>query len=575
MNAPTGHLNENVTGEIMAEAKKIKASDLFVKCLEAEGVTHIFGIPGEENADVMISLIESPIEFVLCRHEQAAAFMADVYGRLTGKAGVCLATLGPGATNLVTGVADANMDRAPVVAIIGQASTKRLHKESHQNMDAIAMFRPISKWAQTIFSPGNIPEVVRKAFKLAEAEKPGACVIELPEDLAEEFVAGSPLAVGEKLRRPAADHKAVTRAVDVIANAKNAVIFAGNGAVRKRAAEQLQCLAEKTGMGVINTFMGKGAIPLDDPHCLFTLGLQSRDHMNAAIDAADTVIAVGYDLVEYAPSFWNTKGDKTIVHIDFTAAEIDESFPVEVDIVADIADAVWQINEELDARYGDKLPLFDITERATLRQAMHEDIMAQESDTGFPVKPQRILADVRKFLGPDDILLSDVGAHKMWISRYYQCYRPNTCLISNGFCTMGFAFPGSMGAKFALPDRKILSINGDAGFMMNMQDIETAVRLKKNVVAMIWLDGEYGLIKWKQQNGFDGRHSDLKFTNPDFQALAESFGAWGRTLESADEITPALEEAFKQEGPALIAIPVDYAENMKLTERLGNLNFTI
>ncbi len=552
----------------------MKASDLFVQCLEAEGVTHIFGIPGEENADVMISLMDSPIEFVLCRHEQAAAFMADVYGRLTGKAGVCLATLGPGVTNLVTGIADANMDRAPLVAIIGQASTTRLHKESHQNMDAIGMLRPITKWAQTIYHPNNIPEVVRKAFKLAEAEKPGATVIELPEDLAEEQTNVGPLRV-EKTRRPGADHKAVARAVDIIAGAKSPIILAGNGAVRKRAATQLRRLAHKAGIGVVNTFMGKGAVPMSDPNCLMTIGLQARDHVNAALDAADVVISVGYDLVEYAPSFWNKHGGKQIIHVDFLPAEIDEDYPVAVDISADIADALWQINEELNDRLGDSLPLWDIADRAELRQTILDDFVMEKDDQSFPIKPQKVLWDVREFLGPSDIVLSDVGAHKMWISRYYQCEEPNTCLISNGFCTMGFALPGAMGARIALPDRKVLAICGDAGFLMNVQDLETAVRYKLNIVCMVWCDGEYGLIKWKQQNSFDGRHSKLDFTNPDFELLAKAFGMWGRTLTAADQLKPALEEAFSQDGPALIALPIDYGENMKLTKRLGELAFTI
>ncbi len=552
----------------------MKASDLFVRCLEEEGVTHIFGVPGEENADVMISLLDSKIEFVLCRHEQAAAFMADAYGRLTGKSGVCLGTLGPGATNLVTGVADANMDRAPLVAIIGQASTRRLHKESHQNMDSITMFGPITKWAQSITNPDNIPEVVRKAFKIAEAEKPGACVIELPENIAEEETNYVPMPV-QKTRRAAADYKAINQAVELIVGAKNPLILAGNGSVRKRASKQLQRLAHKTGVGVVNTFMGKGAVPRTDPHCLFTLGLQGRDHINAAIDAADVIIAVGYDLVEYSPEHWNKTGGKQIIHIDFWPAEIDAAYPVAADIVSDVADALWQLNEAINQRYEGKLPLFDINDRAQLRQTILDDFAMEKDDTSFPMKPQKILWDVREFMGPDDILLSDVGAHKMWISRYYQCDEPNTCLISNGFCTMGFAFPGSIGAKMAFPDKKVLSINGDAGFLMNVQDIETAARLGVNIVAMVWLDGEYGLIKWKQQNSFDGKHSNLSFNNPDFEMFAKSFGVWGKTLKSADELRPALEEAFQQKGPALIAVPVDYAENRKMTKRLGELAFTI
>lgn len=547
-----------------------KASDLFVRCLEHEGVTHIFGVPGEENADVMISLNDSSIDFVLVRHEQSAAFIADVYGRLTGHAGVCLATLGPGVTNLVTGLADANMDRAPTVAIVGQASTKRLHKESHQNMDAISMVRPISKWAQSIHDPDTIPEVVRKAFKLAEAEKPGVCVIELPEDLAEEEVCSRPMNV-YKSRRPAADHKAVAQAVELITQAKHPVILAGNGAVRKRAADQLLRLAHKTGIPVVNTFMGKGAVPRSDPHCLFTMGLQSRDHVNALFERADLVISVGYDLVEFSPHFWNSDQDKAIVHIDFLPAEIDTHYTVAVDVVGDVADALWQINIELEKGHASRLPLMDISSVGDLRQRILDDFAMEKDDLAMPMKPQKILWDVREAMGPNDILLSDVGAHKMWISRYYQCDAPNTCLISNGFCSMGFALPGGIGAKIARPDCNVLAICGDAGFMMNVQDLETAVRLKLNVVFMVWADGEYGLIKWKQQNTFNGQHSKLDFTNPDWEKLADAFGMWGRELKEATELPGALEEAFAQDGPALIAIPVDYSENRKLTERLGKI----
>ncbi len=552
----------------------MKASDLFVRCLEAEGVTNIFGVPGEENADIMISLNDSPIEFVLCRHEQAAAFIADVYGRLTGKAGLCLGTLGPGATNLITGVADANMDRAPMVVLTGQANTRRMHKESHQHMDVVAMFRPVTKWSQAVYHPENIPEIIRKAFKVATSEKPGAVLIELPEDLAEEDVEGVPM-IPAKTRRGGADYKAVAQAVEVIVNAENPLILAGNGAVRKRAAVQLKRLADLSGMGVVNTFMGKGAVPRDDEHCLFTIGLQGRDYINLAFDECDAVITVGYDLVEYGPAFWNRGREKKIVHIDFTPAEIDAAYPVTGEVVSDIADALWQINEKLEADYAGKLPLFDIKQRAKLRGHILDDFAMEKDDDSFPVKPQKVLWDVREFLGPEDILLSDVGAHKMWIARYYQCDVPNTCLISNGFCTMGFALPGAIGAKIANPDAKVLAICGDAGFLMNVQDLETAVRLKKNVVIMIWIDGEYGLIKWKQQNAFDGAHSELAFINPDFELLAKAFGMWGRTLDGPGQIPAALDEAFRQEGPALIGVPIEYAENRKLTERLGNLAVSI
>jgi acetolactate synthase-1/2/3 large subunit len=568
---------KNKSGNPRASAKaapRQKASDIFVRCLEAEGVKHIFGVPGEENADFVMSLTDSDIEFVLCRHEQAAAFIADIYGRLTGNAGVCLATLGPGATNLVTGLADANMDRAPVVAIIGQGSTKRLHKESHQNMDAIAMVRPISKWAHSIVDGETIPEVVRKAFKLAEAEKPGVTVIELPEDVAKEQIEVQPMPV-YKTRRPGADHKAVTAAVNALVAAKRPVILAGNGAIRKRAATQLQRLAHKTGIPVVNTFMGKGSIPMEDKHCLFTMGLQSKDHINHALDQVDLVMTVGYDLVEYSPSFWNADKSRTVVHVDFLPAEVDYHYTVDVDVVGDIADALWQINMELERNHAARLPLQNIDSWQKLRNTILHDFAMEKDDASFPMKPQKVLWDVRGFLDAGDYLLSDVGAHKMWISRYYQCHEANTCLISNGFCSMGFALPGAIGAKLAQPDKRVLAICGDAGFMMNVQDLETAVRLKLNVVYMIWVDGEYGLIKWKQQNQFDGRHSKLDFGNPDWEMLAKAFGMWGKTLTSADQLTGALEEACQQDGPALIAVPIDYTENVKLTKRLGEIECTL
>jgi acetolactate synthase-1/2/3 large subunit len=379
-----------------------------------------------------------------------------------------------------------------------------------------------------------------------------------------------------RTRRAAADHKVIAQAAALIGKAERPMILAGNGAIRKRAAKQLVRFAHKTGIPVINTFMGKGAVPRSDPHALFTMGLQGKDHVNLAIDQADLVIAIGYDLVEYSPAHWNkTPANKRIVHIDFWPAEVDSAYPVAVEIVADLADALWQLNEEINARFESRLPLFKIHKWAKLRATILEDFAMENDDPSFPMKPQKILWDVRETLGPSDILLSDVGAHKMWISRYYQCDEPNTCLISNGFCSMGFALPGAIGAKVAFPERRVLAINGDAGFMMNMQELETAARLGLNVVAMVWMDGEYGLIKWKQQNQFGGRHSDLRFTNPDFARLASAFGIWGKAIATAGELRPALDEAFRQPGPAIIAVPVDYGENRKLTKRLGELAFAI
>ncbi len=556
----------------------MKASDLFIKCLEEEGVSRIFGVPGEENADFMISLKKSKkIEFILCRHEQAAAFMADAYGRLTGKAGVCLSTLGPGVTNLMTGLADANMDRSPVVAIIGQGSTNRLHKESHQIMDSISMVHPISKWAQTILSAKNITEVIRKAFKVAETEKPGVTVIEFPEDIAKEDIVDKPIKPS-LIRRPAADNRAIEDALEIIINSKNPIILAGNGTIRKRASNRLRILVENLGIGVINTFMGKGSVSSEDKHSLFTIGLGSGDYNNLAIDESDLVIAIGYDLVEYSPSAWNRieGGNKKIIHIDYTPAEVDRDYLPNVEIISDLAGALYQLNKALVQKVGrDQLPLFDISSRNKLRTQMSKHLDKNNDNDAFPMKPQRVLADVKKVLGKDDIILSDVGAHKMWVAREYNCSNPNTCLISNGFCTMGFALPASIGAKMVFPKRKVLSINGDAGFLMNVQDLETAVRNNINVVAVVWLDGEYGLIKWKQQVQFKGDHSDLTFANPNFNDLANSFGMWGKQIESTDQFIPALNEAFKQKGPAIIGVPVDYTENMKLTQHLGKVSAII
>ena len=399
----------------------MKASDLMIKCLEEEGVTRIFGVPGEENADFMMSLKKSnKIKFILCRHEQAAAFMADTFGRLTGKAGVCLSTLGPGVTNLMTGLADANMDRAPVVAIIGQGSTKRLHKESHQIMDSISMVQPISKWAQTILTPENISEVVRKAFKVAETEKPGLTVIELPEDIAEQEIDEKPIKP-ILTRRPAADNRAIEEALNLIIDSKNPIILAGNGTIRKRASNRLRVLVENLGIGVINTFMAKGSVSYKDKHSLFTIGLGSGDYNNLAIDESDLVIAIGYDLVEYSPSAWNRieGGEKKIIHIDFSPAEIDKDYLPNVEVIGDLAGALYQLNKALTERMSKKdLPLFKIESRQKLRSEMAKDLDKNDKDDSFPMKPQRILADVRKVMGGEDILLSDVGAHKMWVARH-------------------------------------------------------------------------------------------------------------------------------------------------------------
>ena len=544
----------------------MNVAELFVKCLEAEGVEYVFGVPGEENAHFMMALEDSSIPFILTRHEQGAAFMADVYGRLTGRASVCLGTLGPGATNLMTGVADANMDRAPMVVITGQADSRRQHKESHQNMDVVRMFQPVTKWASPIINSENIPEVVRKAFKLAETEKPGACHIELAEDIASQPTENIPI-LTQRLRRAVPDDKIVDQAMDLIRQAKRPVILAGNGAIRKRASKQLREFAESTNIGVINTFMGKGAVSRHAPYSLFTIGLQAKDLVACAVDAADLVITLGYDLVEYHPRLWNHGGHKRIVHIDFLPAEVDEDYRVDVEVIGDLAHALWMLNERVKANPVE----FDGHQHQTIREEMLTEFARHKDDETIGIiRPQKALWDVREALGPDDLLLSDVGAHKMWIARYYQCDEPNTCLISNGFCSMGFALPGAIAAKMVSPERRVLAICGDGGFLMNVQEMETAKRLGTNIVVMVWEDGGYGLISWKQDNQFN-RHTNLSFSNPDFVQLAESFGWEGIRVENAAALAPALDKAFHSDNPALVVVPIDYRENALLTERLGNI----
>ena len=550
----------------------MKASDLLVRCLEEEGIEYIFGVPGEENADFMLSLESSQkIRFIMTRHEQGAAFMAEVYGRLTGNPAGALGTLGPGATNLITGVADANMDRAPMLVLTGQGSTDRLHKESHQIMDVVSMFRPVTKWATSILNPNTIPEIVRKAVRIARTEKPGAVHIELPEDVAAESARADigPI-VPRRFRRSVADDKVVDQAFEALAAAKRPIILAGNGCIRRRASKQLRLLCEKTGIGVVSTFMAKGAVDMDADYCLYTVGLGAKDRVNRAIDDADLVIALGFDMVEYHPSIWNSGADKRIVHADFLAAEIDEHYLPETELIGDLAHTLWMLNERLD-RHG--IPEFELEAQRSVRATMQEDLAEYADDQAKgSIRPQKALWDARTVMGPQDILLSDVGAHKMWIARHYHCHEPNTCLIPNGFCSMGFALPGAIAAALVNPDRRVLGIAGDAGFLMNVQEMETARRLSVKLTMMIWEDHAYGLIAWKQQSHF-GRHTDLSFGNPDWLKLADSFGWNGHHVADSENLAAVLQTALDEDGPSLIVIPIDYRENDLLTKKLGDLQF--
>ena len=554
-------LSRSVTREKRRQPSELNAAQLFVKCLENEGVEYIFGIPGEENLDLMDALLDSSIQFITTRHEQGAAFMADVYGRLTGRAGVCLSTLGPGATNLVTGVADANMDHAPVVAIAGQAGTNRLHKESHQVLDLEHMFRPITKYSSRILAPDVIPEVIRKAFKISQSEKTGAAFIEFPEDLAKLPTVARPLPVNHPFP-PEPPGQQVERAAKLISEARNPMILAGNGVVRAGAWKHLAEFAEELNIPVANTFMAKGVTPFRNRTTLASAGLQANDYISCGFSRADVVICVGYDLVEYHPYLWHPTRDRTIIHIDRTQAEVDEHYNISVGVLGDIKHSLMRIAQLTTPHQGHLM--------RPLRAALIEEMNQHRDDRGFPVKPQKIIWDLRTVLELDDIVVCDVGAHKMWMARMFRCEQPNTCIISNGFASMGIAVPGAIAAKMVAPDRAVVAVTGDAGFLMNSQEIETAIRLKVPIVILIWNDAGYGLIEWKQMNEFH-RTSHVNFNNPDFVMYAESFGAKGYRISEPGQLQDVLKDALSQPTVSIIDCPVDYSENLKLTEQLGNL----
>lgn len=545
----------------------MNTAELLVRCLEAEGVEYIFGLPGEENLHVLEALQGSSIRFITTRHEQGAAFMADVYGRLTGRAGVCLSTLGPGATNLMTGVADANLDRAPLVAITGQVGTDRMHIESHQYLDLVAMFAPVTKWTTQIVRPSNTAEIVRKAFKIAQTEKPGAVHIDLPENIAAMAVQGSPL-IRDNIEKSFASFRSIEKAATAINDAVNPLILVGNGAIRGDASEMLTKFATRLNIPVANTFMGKGVIPYPHPLALWAVGLQQRDYISCGFDQTDLVIAIGYDLIEYSPKKWNPDGSIPVIHVGSTPAEVDSSYMPIAEVVGDISDSLQEILYRCD-RDGKPDP-----QALSLRADIRSDYAQYADDDGFPIKPQKLIYDLRQVMGAEDIVISDVGAHKMWMARHYHCHRPNTCIISNGFAAMGIAIPGAIAAKLVHPDRKIVAVTGDGGFMMNCQELETALRVGTAFVTIIFNDGGYGLIEWKQENHF-GHSSFIKFGNPDFVKFAESMGLKGYRVESVADLMPTLKEALEQQVPVVIDCPIDYRENLRFTQRAGDLSCAI
>ena len=539
------------------------AAEVLVKCLEKEGVEYVFGIPGEENLDMMNALKKSNIRVIVVRHEQGAAFMADMYGRLTGKAGVCFSTLGPGAANLITGTADANSDGAPVIAITGQVGTERMHLTSHQYLDLVELFAPITKRSKQIVNPDSVNEIIRIAFKYAESEKPGACHIDLPTNVAKMKVTPglAEIPIDKQVySKEYASFSSIDQAAALIYKAKRPVILVGHSAVRNHAGEALTSFADELKIPVVNTMMAKGIVPYKNKYSMWTIGIPQKDYQNKILDMADLVIAVGYDIVEFAPGKWNENGKHKIIHIDQRPAHINMLYQPQVQVIGDISYSLQQIQYRSD-------PKEEPTEILNLKKEMVLEYESFANDTSFPMKPQKILYDVRKFMGEDDIVISDVGAHKMWIAREYNCYKPNTCIISNGFATMGIAVPGAVAAKLINMDRKVLAISGDGGFMMNSQEYETALREGAPIVTLIFSDASYGLIKWKQIDHF-GKNCFVDFTNPDFVKYAESMHAKGYRVEKAEDLIPILEDAFKQTVPCIIDCPVDYSENTKLSEYL-------
>jgi acetolactate synthase-1/2/3 large subunit len=547
-------------------ADQQRVADLLVRCLEHEGVSCVFGIPGEENIHFTDALARSSIRYVLVRHEQAASFMAEIFGRLTGRAGVCSATLGPGAINLLLGTADATTNSTPVVAFSAQVGLNRIYKESHQSIDLVSMFSPVTKWADLVLSPEAVPEMVRKAFKLAQTERPGAVYLAVPEDIEAMPAPDGLTPLDLNVPRPDEPSAAqIERAAAVLNGARRPVVLAGHGAARAGAAAALRRFSEQLGLQVATTFHGKGVFPDDHPHALGAVGFMRHDYVNFGFDEADVIVSVGYELQEFDPVRINPGGDKRILHLSRVPAEVDARYDVEVGVQADIS-------RTLDALAAATTRRFQLgTSGEKVRRLLAAELARGGSDDSFPVKPQRIVSDIRAALGRSDIVLADTGAVKMWMARLYPTYEPNTCLVSNGLSTMAFALPGAIGAKLAAPERRVLAAMGDGAFLMNSQEIETAMRERVPLTVLIWQDDAYGLIKWKMDLEL-GHDVAISFSNPDFVAYAESFGARGYQVRSAGDLLPSLTEALAADTVSVIACPVDYAENLRLTDALGELS---
>ncbi len=549
----------------MSEPKRTTA-ELIVECLENEGVTHVFGIPGEENIRFTEAVSRSSIEYVLTRHEQGASFMAEVYGRLTGRAGVCSATLGPGAINLLLGVADATTNSTPVLALSAQVGMGRSYKESHQSVDLVSMFAPATKWSALVATPAAVPEMVRKAFKLAQTERPGAVYLAVPEDVEEAAAPADSSPLPVNVPRPDDPSAAqLERAADILRSARNPILLAGHGAARSGAAEAVRRFAESLDIPVATTFHGKGVMPDDHPLALGAVGFMRHDYVNFGFDRADVIVAAGYELQEFDPVRINPNSDTKIIHIHRFPAEVDAHYDVAVGLQADIGGTL----DALAARVTRDHPSLSGHER--IRELLSGELDGGRADDRFPLAPARIVADTRAALRRDDIVLVDTGALKMWMARLYPTYEPNTCLISNGLSTMAWTVPGAIAAKIARPTANVLVATGDGAFLMNSQEIETALRVRTPMVILIWDDNAYGLISWKMDLEI-GHNVETRFGNPDFVAYAESFGAKGYRISSAEELLPTLRAALEADTVSVIACPVDYSANSDLIASLGELD---
>ena len=537
----------------------MKASDLFVRALEAEGVEYVFGIPGEENLDLLESLRTSTIRLILTRHEQGAGFMAATYGRLTGKPGVCLATLGPGATNFVTAAAYAQLGAMPMMMITGQKPVK-LSKQGHfQIVDVVAMMQPLTKYTKQIVSADNIPARVRESFRRAIEERPGATHLELPEDIAHEQTDAMVIPASH-VRRPVADEKSIMYALEAITNAKRPILMIGAGANRKTTSKMLNEFIDKLGVPFFTTQMGKGVV--DERHALFlgNAALSDGDFVHRAIEHADCIINVGHDVIE-KPPFFMRKGLRTVIHVNYITAEVDTVYFPQIEVVGDIANTVWRLKQRLE-----KQPHWDFSYYVTVRDALNKHLEIGKDDERFPIYPVRMVEEIRKLMPANGIVCLDNGMYKLWFARYYPCYEPNTMLLDNALATMGAGLPSGMAAKMVYPDRKVVSVSGDGGFMMNSQELETAVRLGLNLTQIVLRDNAYGMIKWKQAN-MNFPNFGMDMGNPDFVKYAESYGARGWRPNSVAEFREMLAASLETPGVDVIELAIDYSDNDRVLNK--------